>query len=157
MNKCWSSSYLSINLLAIQHLNQPHIPVWTPLRQEFSSLPVVRGSVSTRVLVTGHQNSGALSVWQQFFCFNLKNGLQKYQFVFFSQVYLCVPDISCFYWNTASINESTRSRKPPQKIAFFQIAFYKLPFTNCRQTTVLWRDVTQIEPFANSIPNSTFP
>ena len=29
----------------------------------------------TRVLVPGHQNSGALSSWQQVFCFNLKNGL----------------------------------------------------------------------------------
>ena len=30
-------------------------------------------------------------------------------------MYLCVPDISCFYWNTASINESTPSRKPREK------------------------------------------
>ena len=37
----------------------------------------------TRVLVPGHQNSGALSSWKQVFCFNLKNGLQDYQFLFF--------------------------------------------------------------------------
>ena len=33
----------------------------------------------------------------------------------FSQVYLCVPDLSCFYWNTASINESIPTRKPHPK------------------------------------------
>ena len=37
----------------------------------------------TRVLVPGHQNSGALSSWQLVFYCNLENGHQNYQFVFF--------------------------------------------------------------------------
>ena len=70
----------------------------------------------------GHQSSGARApeFWcpfklkTGFFCFNLKNGLQEYQFLFFL-VYLCVPDISLFYLNTASINAITPSRKSPKK------------------------------------------
>ena len=38
----------------------------------------------------------------------------------FSHLYLCVPDISCFYWNTASINESSPSRKPRKKMGGYQ-------------------------------------
>ena len=35
-------------------------------------------------------------------------------------MYSCVRDISCFYRNTASINESTPSRKPPKKMGGHQ-------------------------------------
>ena len=42
----------------------------------------------TRVLVPGHQNSGALSSWQLFFYCNLENGHQEYQFVFFPSVFM---------------------------------------------------------------------
>ena len=48
----------------------------------------------TRVLVPGHQNSGALSSWQLFFYCNLENGHQEYQFVFFPKcidVFLTFP------------------------------------------------------------------
>ena len=33
----------------------------------------------------GHQKSGALPSWPTGFCFNLKNGLQKYEFLFFAK------------------------------------------------------------------------
>ena len=49
----------------------------------------------TRVLVPGHQNSGALSSWQLVFYCRLENGHQEYQFVFFPKcvyVFLILPD-----------------------------------------------------------------
>ena len=39
----------------------------------------LKKSGGTRVLVPGHQKSGALPSWPTGFCFNLKNRLQKYE------------------------------------------------------------------------------
>ena len=50
----------------------------------------------TRVLVPGHQNSGALSSWQEVFCFNLKNGHQEYHFVFFPNCIYVFPTFPVF-------------------------------------------------------------
>ena len=50
----------------------------------------------TRVLVPGHQNSGALSSWQEVFCFNLKNGHQEYHFVFFPKCIYVFPTFPVF-------------------------------------------------------------
>ena len=46
-------------------------------------------------------------------------------------MYLCVPDISCFYWNTASINESTPSRTPRKKMGGHQSSGARAPELCC--------------------------
>ena len=50
--------------------------VWCP-----SKLTKARG---TRVLVPGHQKSGAPPSWLTGFCFNFKNGLQNFEFLLFA-------------------------------------------------------------------------
>ena len=46
-------------------------------------------------------------------------------------MYLCVPDISWFYWNTASINVRTPSRKPPKKMWGHQSSGARAPKLWC--------------------------
>ena len=69
----------------------------------------------TRVLVPGHQNSGALSSWQQVFCFNLKNGLQEYQFVFFPKCIYVFPTFPVFIGILPAWMRVHHQENPPKK------------------------------------------
>ena len=67
-----------------------------------------------RVLVPGHKISGALLSWKQVFCFNLKNGLQEYQFVFFPKcIYVFLTFFGYIRILPAKIND-TQPRKHQQ-------------------------------------------
>ena len=68
----------------------------------------------TVVNLKGHQSSGELwcpfKLSSSFFVLISRMGVKNVN-LSFSQVYLCDPDISLFYQNTASINENKQSRK----------------------------------------------
>ena len=69
----------------------------------------------TRVLVPGHQKSGALSSWPTVFCFNFKNGLQSFEFLLFAKciyVFYTKPG----FIRTRSAWMSVQWRENPKKI-----------------------------------------
>ena len=77
-------------------------------------LPLKKGG-GTRVLVPGHQKSGALSSWPTVFCFNFKNGLQSFEFLLFAKciyVFYTKPG----FIRTRSAWMSVQWRENPKKI-----------------------------------------
>ena len=77
----------------------------------FCSKMYSHGEIKTFTVI----NIGSTRVDNRHFIVISRMGIRKIN-LSFSQLYLCVPDISCFYWNTASINESSPSRKPRKKL-----------------------------------------
>ena len=76
---CLPSAYMCLtqNLVTLEHCQHKMSMHWSE-----NHLNKGRG---TSILVPRHQNSGAFSSWTTDFCFHLKTGLQKHEFLLFAK------------------------------------------------------------------------